>query len=849
MSLFDNWKPDGQAARPAQSVLDRWATRGGVDGAVDSEDDSILDRVLDVVAIPGRMTAGVARALVRGENPAERAAANLRGSAEDDFDDVLADVGVADSFGRRALGFVGDVVLDPLNVVPIAPLAKAAGAATGVGRALNAGAEAARTSRLGQALAKRLVPFHGTQKFKTLVEETLPSGEMVSQELSYKDLRRLQQSRREYAVERANRTVLETFPDVTREEASEIALALDEGTNFVDPRLDAMRLSAKRLLDDQFAREADAGTIDAAKKRDHYITHLVKRGAEEPSTEARAISGRNPFQQRKELSLRDGVQAGVFEGDVRTILGDRLGRGAKAVEDAKFISSTFKHFGRKMDAKSAAAAGYRRPMLAINGPLQNGLKGVYLPQEIARDLEKMVELPTQGDAISQLASSATALWKGYATRANLGYHARNGVGNMLQAWFAGVGDTGTKVLDPLLLAAKHAKASMLLWQPERIGQIGRYSGDDIRRAINEYGVLGGHHTSFNELDDVVSGQVKSAGKSRLSAVNPLNRNNLLLRSGARVGNAVEGTSRLAIFFDQLEKGETLEKAALHVRKYLYDYSEITDDVRKVRDRFVPFATWYVKNLPQQIDNVLRQPDKASALARAFEAVDDATEDSGAAVDPSGVPDWMRDHIQLPMKSDQGAALFLRPNLPIEDLNKLEPSLENAERNWLSAINPLLRVPAELATNRQFFMGTQVYDPDLGPVADYRRANPMVSALADVAPHVAETAFGAVRTDRGTEMPAVADYLLRQLPPVTQYGKPLQAITRDEAEDTGEVLGVDLDMLPYAGLSVRPLTDVEAQRQEMVTAAARARKAKAVARENRRLRKADVKALYERYLKN
>ena len=59
----------------------------------------------------------------------------------------------------------------------------------------------------------------------------------------------------------------------------------------------------------------------------------------------------DPFQKRKAISFEQGVALGIFEPDVRKIMEVRLTRGARAVVDARFISDTYKQFGRKIGAR------------------------------------------------------------------------------------------------------------------------------------------------------------------------------------------------------------------------------------------------------------------------------------------------------------------------------------------------------------------------------------------------------------------------------------------------------------------------------------------------------------------
>lgn len=859
MSVFDRWGGGNGQANTGGSVFDRWLGRQEEEEA---EGGGVMDAVLDTVSTPGRMTAGAIRAGMAGEDISDAILANrptfLGGTREDDFDDVLAQGGMEDTWGRRALGLGLDLVADPLNLVSGAGLAKV------VGKVAGKAGDVIGNTRLGQELAEKFVPHAGLDKFKTQVPlpgtALAPGGGPVSrQELSYADLRRLHQSTKDFVRDQDGMEALEMFQsqvprggvmgklfgpklqNITSDEAYEIAKALDEGVPLMDPRLDSMRAAAAKRFDEQFQKEVAAGVMPADMRRIDYVTHLLTRDAMKDPVEVRALSGKNPFQTRRDLSFEQGVQAGIFEPDIRRIMATRLSVGDRAIENQKFFAQTAKRFGVRVKKGQQPPPGYVRAQIAAEPALKKALRGVYLPAEIVTDLEKMVELPKQAGLLSKLASGATALWKSYATRANPGFHTRNAVSNMIQSWFGGLGDTGTKIIDPFVVLAKHVDAARKLRNLNTIGDIGRYSGDDIRRALDEYGVIGGSHTSFNELDDVIEGEIKHAGQGAVRRnLNPLDKRNVLLRGGSKAGNAVENTSRLALFLDGLEKGKTLEQAALHVRKYLFDYSELTPFEKKLRDRAIPFYTWLRKNIPLQVENALTQPDKMAVLAKGFDAVEDTTQDRGLGLPTDSIPEWMRDYKQLPFQTDEGDSVFINPTLPIQDLNKLAPDFN---KDVMAALNPMVRIPLEVGLNRQFFTEAPIYDERIGPAGDYKKAHDLVQAFDRLAPELSEE-LGIVRTDRGAEMPAVADYAMRQLPPLSQFGKLAGAVTAEEDEN---VSGVDIDMLSMAGLPTRVVTpEQETIQQRMkrndVKATTRAQQ-----KEARRLKKSEVRSLYDRYL--
>jgi hypothetical protein len=815
-------------AQPPQSVADiirampsRPVPAGatppvGAAPAAEPAERGVLMTVLDYLNRPSRAIAGAAMgAMTAGDSAGGRALENLTGARQDDFDDVLAYSGIEDTGVRRGAGLALDIATDPLNFIAPVKMLKAAGAATGATKGLRKMGDALADTRVGDMalrlkddLGEKFVPFYGLAKFKTTVDE----GTDRVQQLSYQDLRRLHASRLDHVREAVGQKVLTTFKGLNTDDAYQVSLALDEGRKLADPRLEALRAAAEGQFREQFEKEVAAGVLEPGSRLADYVTHLmVKDGAKLPR-KFRALNAKNPFRDRKDITLRQGVEAGVFEPDIRRIAAGRLAKGDQSIANARFFEDAAQHFGV---AAKGAPDHYATVKLAADAPIKAAMRDVRFPPEIAADLEKMIALPDAAGPLADMASKFTALWKGYATRANPGFHGRNAVSNMVQAWFAGVGDTAGKVFDPLAVGTAHAKAARHVADHSTIGKLGNYDGDEIRQALGEYGILSGHQTSFNELSNVIDDEVAHAGKNFFARnLNPVDKGNVLLRGGAAVGNAIENTSRMAVFLDQLEKGASLERAALHVRKYLFDYSELTPFEQKIRDRALPFYTWLRKNLPLQIDTLINQPQKVGAFGKLENAISDTTEDRGLAVDPQSIPEWMHEFVQLPFLTDKGTPVMANADFPINDLNTFNPTLDNARQVGLAGLNPLVRVPLELATNQQFFDGRPVYDDRIGMRDDMRMANPLVEGAHNLAPGLTSALTGAVRTDRGVEMPTPLDYLMRQAPPVSQMGRVAKVATRDEADSPGKIGGISPELLQFLGVNTRPI-DPEAARRTRV----------------------------------
>jgi hypothetical protein len=140
-------------------------------------------------------------------------------------------------------------------------------------------------------------------------------------------------------------------------------------------------------------------------------------------------------------------------------------------------------------------------------------------------------------------------------------------------------------------------------------------------------------------------------------------------------------------------------AASNTKKYLFDYTEITEFERKYMKRIFPFWTWMRKNMALQAEQVISQPWKYTNIERFKQNLE--------AANPTDDPRWVPKYfpelyaIKTPLRTGKGSQLYLNPNLPFQDLNKIfDP------QDWLSSVAPWKTV-FELALNKQLFSGKEI----------------------------------------------------------------------------------------------------------------------------------------------
>jgi len=112
------------------------------------------------------------------------------------------------------------------------------------------------------------------------------------------------------------------------------------------------------------------------------------------------------------------------------------------------------------------------------------------------------------------------------------------------------------------------------------------------------------------------------------------------------GTYVEEMDRLALFLDQVKKGNTYDGAAQHVRKFLFDYGDLTRFEKGFKDNVSRFYTFLRKNTALQAEMLATQPGTVRAVAKISkemtEGVAEFLSDNGDDGESRGfAPPWVQ----------------------------------------------------------------------------------------------------------------------------------------------------------------------------------------------------------------
>ena len=261
---------------------------------------------------------------------------------------------------------------------------------------------------------------------------------------------------------------------------------------------------------------------------------------------------------------------------------------------------------------AARAVGSRADYTSLRTP--GGV--VFTPKEVAQEFRQTMEALSDDQwvrGLTELRRNWSQIWGSYATSPlidGIGFHSRNATGNLMLNALAGV----VNPLDytrALNLQRKFARAGRAVssgkstwdtvWDDIGVSEADRA----LIQGMQRENILG---AGF--FDDIAQ------GTSQRGAVYEFLGNNKMIRQGRALGNAVEDNARMAHYISKLEApGGTPKSAARSVRKFLFDYSDLTDFERKLR-HVSRFYTFMRKNTGVQLWALAHVPGRVAQIEQA-----------------------------------------------------------------------------------------------------------------------------------------------------------------------------------------------------------------------------------------
>jgi hypothetical protein len=494
--------------------------------------------------------------------------------------------------------------------------------------------------------------------------------------------------------------------------------------------LSALRDEVQKLYDDFDVKANNAGTraIDARRLEDENIRRLLELQDQERTyrTNLELERRQRASQLRQEADELDSVERrrqrlNVKFADNEAMAAEQqaaeaIDRAAAAVARAEATAAQAEadllRIGRtkqRLEERLGQLATRENETRFLES-LQQGYAKLDLrtqaPEHIVEAATVMARLSEPGEmmGVLRLFDSMTNLFKTWAILTP-GFHVRNFIGGVFNNYLAGMTVTSYKQFmraDRIFLDAMESGAT----RDAAFAAIGNAMGGDAQRAyrivessgaFRTPGQIGSASAEMNVgfanrrgLRGVLD-TIKAKG-SRTSKVDAIT-DNPLTRLNYKASERVERTLRGSLAYDVALKGGDEFAVLDNVYKFHFNYDDLSSFERTYMKRFSPFYTWSRKNVPLQFEMLLQNP---SAYARIGYLQDNI---EGLSMEETLVPFWygQAGAIRLPFTNPGGEQLYAMPDLPPLDLKKIINP-----KDFLSEINPVIKVPFEVLFNKQVY---------------------------------------------------------------------------------------------------------------------------------------------------
>lgn len=198
--------------------------------------------------------------------------------------------------------------------------------------------------------------------------------------------------------------------------------------------------------------------------------------------------------------------------------------------------------------------------------------------------------------------------------------------------------------------------------------------------------------------------------------------NFVLEMNRKFGRFLEDNAKLTHFITKMRQGASPEEAMWSVKKYLFDYADLTTFERDVMKQVIPFYTWMRKNIPLQFQAIMNNPGRYAAITgKPVTAIESVKDEWSTTPEPdyfeeintvrmpkafskqwevwdTKVDDQLRgmgydvDDLQegvQPVPQGGAQPMSLGVSLPYEDLNRAL-SLSS----WVESLNPIAKITVE-----------------------------------------------------------------------------------------------------------------------------------------------------------
>lgn len=365
-------------------------------------------------------------------------------------------------------------------------------------------------------------------------------------------------------------------------------------------------------------------------------------------------------------------------------------------------------YGKTVPKGYTALSPKQAGLLGIDKRTAEG--GVSMNDDVLRGLEKVEGFfkDENMNSFVKTLDDLTRLWKLGTTMLIPRHYVNNLIGNAFNNGLAGVKiDSYVEATKKIQTIAKKKIDDMTPAEREEIVQL--YRDGVIGQGIN---------AEFRTAEQL-------AERSILQRMSDWAQKTWYGRNVMYIGEMVDDWSRLALYLHAKKVTNSHKMAVDTVRKYLFNYHELTQADRFVRSTMMPFWLWMKHNIPLQFQQFLRQPRYYVTAEKIREATFEDDE-------LSEQPEYIR---------EKGFKLFGQTyaiNLPMYDLYVIN-GVQGTAKNIINMFGPLQTFLPEIVTNKDVFTEAPISrELSRGKQEDY--------STSDIAKYLTRQFGGAVGGD-------------------------------------------------------------------------------------------------------
>lgn len=396
-------------------------------------------------------------------------------------------------------------------------------------------------------------------------------------------------------------------------------------------------------------------------------------------------------------------------------------RSAKAVTSAQFLDDVGRIFGTKADK----APLFYKELPETVTKLNSKLKGLKFDPEIVDEVSRVTvsyfNKKEIGGAL-KVFDTVQNYWKKWTLAPFPKYHLRNMIGNMWNNYLAGVNPKNYPKAQAIQMYRKYksttGKMNEMALKNLKVMKITPQQANKIIMEAEKTGVVGhGWYGADIEstIEKLAKGKKGFIGLPLKEKIKKTVTGEIVIEKGMAFGSTVENNARLAHFIDRVGKGDDYLTAAKSVKKFLFDYGDLTAFEKQVMKRVFPFYTWTRKNIPLQFEQLIKQPEKQAKLLSLLR-----NRDAKDLLRLKYTRPDLYERLPVELSRDINTVTYvpLEGLIPAGDLVKFGESLKNIKDLEMpdflvELLSPYLRAPIELKMDKSFYFESEIqrYDKE------------------------------------------------------------------------------------------------------------------------------------------